>query len=164
MNRRGKTTRNGEFPNLQHENNFMCTCIAITQTARERKGRLALDRRGKTRGKGPGRVEPTKTHDKYPRRSGFCEIFELLNNFFQTPLRFPRLFLMLQDISNVICLTESSLKVKMIIAVVDAVSKESLKRSRKVPYLSNDKIPVRSSTQMVEHYTSIPEDKGSNPV
>lgn len=71
---------------------------------------------------------------------------------------------MLQDISNVICLTESSLKVKMIIAVVDAVAKESLKRSRKVPYISNDKISVRSSTQMVEHYTSIPEVKGSNPV
>ena len=51
MNRRGKTTRNGDFPNLQHENNFMCTCIAITQTARERKGRLALDRRGKHAGR-----------------------------------------------------------------------------------------------------------------
>ena len=44
MNRRGKTTRNGKFPNLQHENNFMRACIAIAQTARERKGRLALDR------------------------------------------------------------------------------------------------------------------------
>lgn len=51
MNRRGKTTRNGEFPNLHHENNFMCTCIAITQTALERKGRLALDRRGKHAGR-----------------------------------------------------------------------------------------------------------------
>ena len=71
MNRRGKTTRNGEFPNLHHENNFMCTCIAITQTARERQGRLALDRRGKH----AGRVEPTKTHARYPRRSGFWEIF-----------------------------------------------------------------------------------------
>ena len=50
MNRRGKTTRNGEFPNLHHENNFMCTCIAITQTALERNGRLALDRRGKHAG------------------------------------------------------------------------------------------------------------------
>lgn len=40
---------------------------------------------------------------------------------------------MLQDISNVICLTESSLKVKMIIAVVDAVAKESLKRAKKYP-------------------------------
>ena len=71
MNRRGKTTRNGEFPNLHHENNFMCTCIAITQTARERQGRLALDRRAKH----AGRVEPTKTHARYPRRSGFWEIF-----------------------------------------------------------------------------------------
>ena len=88
INRRGKTTTNGEFPNLHHENNFMCTCIAITQTALERNGRLALDRRGKH----AGREEPTKTHDRYPRRSGFCEIFELLNNFFQTPLRFPILF------------------------------------------------------------------------
>ena len=71
MNRRGKTTRNGEFPNLHHENNFMCTCIAITQTARERQGRLALDRRAKH----AGRVEPTKTQARYPRRSGFWEIF-----------------------------------------------------------------------------------------
>lgn len=65
MNRRAKTTRNGEFPNLHHENNFMCTCIAITQTARERKGRLALDRRGKHAGRDRGgihenpRFEPT---------------------------------------------------------------------------------------------------------
>ena len=58
MNRRAKTTRNGEFPNLHHENNFMCTCIAITQTALERKGRLALDRRAKTRGKGGTHENP----------------------------------------------------------------------------------------------------------
>ena len=95
MNRRGKTTRNGEFPNLHHENNFMCTCIAIMQTALERNGRLALDRRGKHAGRdreGWNPRKPTKTYVRYPRRSGFCEIFELLNNFFQTPLRFPILF------------------------------------------------------------------------
>ena len=74
MNRRGKTTRNGEFPNLHHENNFMCTSIAITQTARERQGRLAPDWRGKH----AGRVEPTIG---ILRDLDFCEIVKLVIGF-----------------------------------------------------------------------------------